>query len=54
MIPLKLYVFYKNPLNYVGLTIDALFNLFFQLSFKFYGKSNRLFSKKIAAVARKV
>ena len=53
VIPLKLYVFYKNPLNYVGLTIDALFNLFFQLSFKFYGKSNRLFSKKIAAVARK-
>lgn len=54
VIPLKLYVFYKNPLNYVGMTIDTLFTLFFRLSFKFYGKSNRLFSKKIAAIGHKV
>jgi 2-polyprenyl-3-methyl-5-hydroxy-6-metoxy-1,4-benzoquinol methylase len=53
VIPLKLYVFYKNPLNYIGIAIDTLFTLFFRLSFMFYGKSNRLFAKKIAAIARK-
>lgn len=53
VIPLKLYVFYKNPLNYIGITIDTLFTLFFRLSFMFYGKSNRVFAKKIAAIARK-
>lgn len=53
VIPLKLYVFYKNPLNYVGIAIDALFTLLFRFAFTFYGKSNKLFSKKIAAIARK-
>jgi 2-polyprenyl-3-methyl-5-hydroxy-6-metoxy-1,4-benzoquinol methylase len=51
--PLVLYVFYENPLNYIGLFVDALFNLSFKLCFIFYGKKNKLFSKKIGAVCKK-
>ena len=53
VIPLKLYVFYGNPLNYAGMLLDALNNLYFSLNFKLYGKSNRIFSKKIAAICRR-
>lgn len=53
VIPLKLYVFYNNPLNYVGITLDAVLTLCFRVLFKFYGKPTRIFTKKIAAVARK-
>jgi 2-polyprenyl-3-methyl-5-hydroxy-6-metoxy-1,4-benzoquinol methylase len=51
--PLKLYVFFGNPLNYVGMAVDTALNLIFRILFKFYGKSNKIFSKKIFAVARK-
>lgn len=51
--PLQLYVFFKNPLNYVGLTLDWVLNWLFRIAFMFYGKKNRLFAKKIAAVCRK-
>ena len=51
--PLRLYIFYENPLNIIGMIIDGIFNVFFTICFRFYGKSNKLFSKKIAAVARK-
>lgn len=53
VLPLKLYVFYKNPLNYVGLAATAALNLCFKVFFKLYGKSNRIFTKKIAAVCQK-
>jgi len=53
VIPLKLYVFYGNPLNYAGMLLNSLNNLFFTLNFKLYGKSNRIFSKKIAAICRR-
>lgn len=53
VIPLRLYVFYSNPLNYVGILLDTIVNLSFKVLFKFYGKPTRMFSKKIAAVARK-
>jgi len=49
--PLNLYVFFRNPLNYVLLLVSGLYTLFFRMSFILYGKSNRLFTKKIAAVA---
>jgi nucleoside-diphosphate-sugar epimerase/2-polyprenyl-3-methyl-5-hydroxy-6-metoxy-1,4-benzoquinol methylase len=52
VIPLKLYVFYRNPLNYVLILISALYTAFFRLSFILYGKSNRIFTKKIAAICR--
>ncbi len=54
VIPLNLYIFYENPLNYIGLFLDALLSLFFRLSFIFYGKSNRIFTKKIAAICKKL
>ncbi len=51
--PLDLYVFYGNPLNYVALLLDRLYTLFFRLNFILVGKSAKIFTKKIAAVARK-
>ena len=51
VIPLKLYVFYRNPANYVGIVIDAVLSQIFKFGFKFYGKSNKIFTKKIGAVA---
>jgi SAM-dependent methyltransferase len=53
IIPLRLYVFYNNPVNYVGILLDSIFNILFKLIFVFYGKNNKIFSKKIGAVARK-
>jgi len=53
LIPLNLYVFYKNPLNYVLIVLDKLYSLFFTFSFMLYGKSNRVWTKKIAASCRK-
>ena len=54
VIPLDLYVFYKNPLNYVLIVLDKLYTLFFRFSFLLYGKANKIFTKKIAAVCRKL
>ncbi len=50
VIPLHLYVFWTNPLNYVLIALSALYTLFFRISFIMYGKANRIFTKKIAAV----
>jgi len=47
--PLNLYVFYYNPLNYVALLADRIHTLLFRMYFVLYGKSNRIFTKKIAA-----
>jgi len=49
--PLKLYVFWKNPLNYVGLAVTATLELVMRVIFVLYGKKVRVLSKKIAAVA---
>jgi 2-polyprenyl-3-methyl-5-hydroxy-6-metoxy-1,4-benzoquinol methylase len=54
VIPLNLYVFYKNPLNYVLIILDKLYTQFFRFSFMLYGKANRIFTKKIAAICRKL
>jgi 2-polyprenyl-3-methyl-5-hydroxy-6-metoxy-1,4-benzoquinol methylase len=53
VIPLDLYVFYFNPLNYILMAFNALYTLFFRFSFMLYGKSNRIFTKKIAAICWK-
>ena len=53
VVPLNLYVFYSNPLNYVLIVLDKLYNLFFTFSFMMYGKANRLWTKKIAAICQK-
>jgi 2-polyprenyl-3-methyl-5-hydroxy-6-metoxy-1,4-benzoquinol methylase len=51
-IPLRLYVFYKNPANYIGLILDAVMTKLLQYTFKFYGKNAKIFTKKIAAVCK--
>lgn len=51
--PLHLYVFFKNPANYILWGLSALYTLFFRISFMMYGKSNKLFTKKIGAFCRK-
>lgn len=51
--PLDLYVFYKNPANYVLIAVSALLTGIFRGLFIMYGKSNKIFTKKIGAVARK-
>jgi len=51
--PLHLYVFWKNPANYVLIAMSALYTLFFRVSFIMYGKTNKIFTKKIAAVCTK-
>lgn len=53
IIPLNLYVFYENPLNYAGIFLETLFTIFFRISFMLYGKSNKIFTKKIAAICKK-
>jgi len=53
IIPLNLYVFYKNPLNYALIILDKLYTLFFRFSFLLYGKTNKIFTKKIAGICEK-
>lgn len=50
---LKIYVFWKNPLNYVGLAVTASFELICKIMFKLYGKNVKVLSKKVAATADK-
>jgi 2-polyprenyl-3-methyl-5-hydroxy-6-metoxy-1,4-benzoquinol methylase len=49
--PLKLYVFWTNPLNYVGLAVTSLLEFTLRIVFRLYGKKVRVLSKKIAATA---
>jgi len=48
---LQLYVFWRNPANYIGLALTSGLESLFRLLFRLYGKTNRVFSKKVAAVA---
>ena len=50
---LHLYVFYRNPFNYIAWGVTGFLHLVFRALFVLYGKSNRVFTKKIAAVAVK-
>lgn len=50
---LKLYVFWKNPLNYVGLAVTSLMEAAMRVVFTLYGKKVRILSKKIAAIAER-
>jgi SAM-dependent methyltransferase len=53
ILPLKLYVFWKNPLNYVGLVVTGTLELAMRVIFKLYGKNVKVLSKKIAALGYK-
>jgi 2-polyprenyl-3-methyl-5-hydroxy-6-metoxy-1,4-benzoquinol methylase len=48
---LNLYVFYSNPFNYVAWGVSSLLALLFRGLFVLYGKANKVFTKKIGAVA---
>lgn len=50
-LPLAIYVFWTNPLNYVGLAFTGAMELFFRIAYKMYGKNVRILTKKIAAIA---
>jgi SAM-dependent methyltransferase len=50
---LKLYVFWKNPLNYVGLAVTSVLEAAMRVIFMLYGKKVKVLSKKVAAVALK-
>jgi 2-polyprenyl-3-methyl-5-hydroxy-6-metoxy-1,4-benzoquinol methylase len=50
---LKLYVFWKNPFNYVGLAVTAILEAAMKVVFMLYGKKVRIVSKKIAAIAKR-
>lgn len=50
---LQLYVFWKNPLNYVGLAATFVLEALMRGIFRLYGKKVTILSKKIAAVARR-
>jgi 2-polyprenyl-3-methyl-5-hydroxy-6-metoxy-1,4-benzoquinol methylase len=47
--PLKLYVFWGNPLNYVGLVVTTVLEMMMRVIFKLYGKKVDILSKKIGA-----
>jgi 2-polyprenyl-3-methyl-5-hydroxy-6-metoxy-1,4-benzoquinol methylase len=49
--PLKLYVFWKNPFNYVGLAVTTVLEWSMRIIYRLYGKKVRVLSKKIAALA---
>lgn len=53
VIPLNLYVFYTNPFNWLAWTASTLLSAFFRAAFVLYGKSNKIFTKKIAAICEK-
>jgi len=50
---LKLYVFWKNPLNYVGLAVTTILEWSMRVIFMLYGKKVTVLSKKVAAIAFK-
>jgi SAM-dependent methyltransferase len=50
---LKLYVFWKNPLNYIGLAVTSVYEAYCRVMFRLYGKNVKILSKKIAAIAFK-
>jgi nucleoside-diphosphate-sugar epimerase/2-polyprenyl-3-methyl-5-hydroxy-6-metoxy-1,4-benzoquinol methylase len=51
--PLNLYIFYENPFNYVGMLLTFILHTLFRIGFIFYGKDNKIFSKKLGAVGFK-
>jgi nucleoside-diphosphate-sugar epimerase/SAM-dependent methyltransferase len=48
--PLNLYVFYKNPMNYAAWAVASFLALVFRVIFILYGKTNKIWTKKLAAV----
>ena len=53
IVPLKLYVFYWNPLNYLGMIAEFGIHLLLRGIFLLYNKQGAIFTKKIVGVGRK-
>jgi len=53
IVPLNLYVFYLNPVNYAAWALWTFLSILFRLGFVLVGKDARIFTKKIGAVARR-
>ncbi len=51
--PHDFYVLKNNPLNYAAKFATGLFHLFLKIAFKMYGKSNRIFTKRLGVLAIK-
>ena len=49
--PLKIYVFWKNPANYVGLFATWFMESIMRVIFVLYGKKVKVLSKKLMAIA---
>ena len=49
---IDIYVYYANPLNYVAMGVAGALSLLFRACYILYGKKTRIFTKKLAAVAR--
>lgn len=49
--PLKIYVFWKNPANYVGLAATWFMEAVMRIIFVLYGKKVKVLSKKLMAIA---
>ena len=49
---LNLYVFYRNPANYIAMFLAWCLSAVFRASYILYGKKNRIFTKKLAAACR--
>ena len=49
---LNLYVYYRNPVNYVAMFAAWALSAAFRACFILYGKKNRIFTKKFAATCR--
>lgn len=49
---LNLYVFYRNPANYVAMFLAWGLTVLFRATYILYGKKNRIFTKKFAAACR--
>lgn len=52
ILPLDLYVFWENPLNWIAWTFDRLNTLYLRLRFRLVGKTASVFTKKIGAACR--
>lgn len=51
--PLNLYVFWKNPANYLLLAFTKVLHAYFRIMFIIHGKHNKMWTKKIGAIGFK-
>ncbi|MCJ7591043.1 MAG: class I SAM-dependent methyltransferase [Woeseiaceae bacterium] len=50
--PLDNYVLYGNPLNYIAKALTGLISIMLRITFKMYGKDEKIFSKRLVSIAK--